>query len=88
MEVTPERIAEIRVWAAEQCVLRPELVREDYKKIVEDGGGIYEPGLTLGCLVMFVSPQTGTILMLPEHLLTTENVREHIRKSNAEQWTK
>ena len=54
----------------------------EHKRIVEEAGGIYVPGM-LGNLVLFNSAATGSTLALPEDRLTVETVRKHIAESNA-----
>lgn len=68
--------------AARNCARMPQKINLRHKAIIEAGGGIYEPGLALDTLVMFDSPETGSTLCLPENLLTADNVRAKIRKSN------
>lgn len=57
-------------------------INASHKAIVEQGGGVYVPGM-FGNLVLFNSPATGSTLALPESELTADRVREHIAESNA-----
>lgn len=59
----------------------PQRVNPDHKKVVEAGGGVYEPSGIPG-MVMFDSPKTGSTLAIKECDLTPEAVRRIIKKSN------
>jgi hypothetical protein len=57
------------------------VVNKRHQHIVEEGGGVYVPGM-VGTLVLFNSPQTRSTLALPEKDLTPEMVCSTILKSN------
>lgn len=57
------------------------VVNKEHQRIVEEGGGVYVPGM-FGPLVLFNSPQTQSTLALPEKDLTPEAVRHRIVESN------
>lgn len=60
---------------------RIELENFSHRKVVEEGGGEYVPGM-MGDLVLFNSPQTRSTLALPEKELTAEAVACKILLSN------
>ena len=68
----------------EGAVTAEQISRFNYqhRDIIEDGGGIYVPGM-MADLVMFNSPETGSTLCLPENKLTADAVRTKIAYSNA-----
>lgn len=61
---------------------KPGMTNPQHKDIVEMGGGQYVPG-TLGDLVLFNSPATGSTLAVSENDLTSDLVRAKIAESDA-----
>lgn len=59
-----------------------KVVNQQHRRIVEEAGGIYVPGMQ-GDLVLFNSRETGSTMGMTENELNVPAVRDHIAESNA-----